>query len=177
MKSSNRLFLLFTATNLLVIGCLALLNSFLCPWGIFLYLPGLFLLPHYQLLDPYRSLISILMTGFVLDYFFNHLPGFHAFTLGLIYLISKEYFHLSKQSSKEIVVFQLIANFGISLIWFCQCGFNQSTIGDWQLIRFLPDLIISSLVLIPVSVWQTSLSNSLLYHYEPSAGQTISISK
>jgi len=177
MKSSNRLFLLFTSTNFLVIGCLALLNSFLCPWGVFLYLPGLFLLPHYQLLDPYRSLISILLTGFVLDFMFNHLLGFHAFILGLIYLISKAYFHLSKQSSKEIIAFQLIVNFSISLIWFFQCGFIRSTIGDWELIRFLTDLFVSSLVLIPVSAWQTSLSNSLLYHFEPSAGQAISISK
>jgi hypothetical protein len=177
MHSSNRLFLLFTSTNLVVIGCVALLNSFLSPWGIFLYLPGLFLLPHYQLLDPYRSLVSILISGFALDHLFNHLLGFHAFILGFIYLISKEYFHLGKQSSKEIVAFQLLANFGIALIWFFQCGFSQSIIGEWQLIRFLPDLIVSSLVLIPVSAWQTSLGRSILYHFEPSEGQTLSVSK
>jgi hypothetical protein len=172
MHSSNRLFLLFTSTNLVVIGCVALLNSFLSPWGIFLYLPGLFVLPHYQLLDPYRSLVSILVSDL-----FNHLFGFHAFILGFIYLISKEYFHLGKQSSKEIVAFQILANFVIALIWFFQCGFSQSTIGDWELIRFLPDLIVSSLVLIPVSAWQTSLGHSILHHFEPSESQALTVSK
>ena len=168
MKSSNRLLLLITVSNLILIWCIALLNSVIGPWGLFLYLPGLFLLPHYQLLDPYRVLSSLILTGLFIDLFFNHFLGVHAVLLGLIFHLSKEFFHLGKQSSKQIILFQGIANFLMAFLWFLLCEFENLYSATWSVGRFLSDIIISTFVLIPISFWHTHFCNQLIQRFEPS---------
>ena len=152
---------LITAFNLLLVGCITLLNSVFGPWGVFLYLPGLFFLPHYQLLDSYRSLLSLLLTGFLLDHCFNHPFGFHAFFLGLIYLLTKDFFHLGKQIFKQIIVYQICANSLLAFLWFLFSG--------WGIVRFLSDLFFSTLLIIPLSLWHSSLCNLLTQQASPSS--------
>jgi hypothetical protein len=168
VKSLNRLFIIITTSNFILIGCIALLNSILGPWGVFLYLSGLFFLPHYQLLDAYRSLLSLLLTGFLIDHLFNYPLGFHAFLLGLIFHVSREFFHLGKQSPKQIFVYQGFANFILALLWFLFGLFANSDTSSWTIFRFLSDLLFSTVFLIPLSFWYVKFCDTLLHHIEPS---------
>ncbi len=177
MKFPNRLCILITTANFILIWCITLLNSTLNPWGIFLYLPGLFFLPHYQLLDSYRSLISLGLSGFFLDNLLNHGFGFHAFFLGFVYLLSKEFFHFGKQGPKEIIIFQGITNFLLSITWLICCGFFHSNYSNWDLSRFLPDILISTLILIPVSIWYAEFCNKIMHYFIPLHRQSFTFSK
>ena len=159
MNKQNRFLALITAINLLLVICIALLNSVFGPLGFFLYLPGLFFLPHYQLLDSYRTLVSLLFTGFILDHFFNHTFGFHAFFLGLIYLLTKDFFHIGKQSFNQIVVYQVCSNSLLAFLWFLS--------SDWAIQRFFSDLFISTILIIPLSFWHSSLCNFLAQKSNP----------
>ena len=161
MNNPNQFLVLVTALNLLLVGCIALINSVLGPLGVFLYLPGLFFHPHYQILDSYRNLLSLIVTGFILDHSFNHPFGFHAFFLGLIYLLTKDFFHLGKQIFKHLIVYQICTNSLLAFLWFLFSG--------WGGVRFLSDLFFSTLLIIPISLWHSSLCNLLTPRAIPSS--------
>ena len=109
MNNPNRFLVLITALNLLLVGCITLLNSVFGPWGVFLYLPGLFffLIINYLILTV---VCSPFFNRFSFRSLFQHPFGFHAFFLGLIYLLTKDFFHLGKQIFKQIIVYQICAN-------------------------------------------------------------------
>ena len=113
----NRIFGVLIFSNLIFIVTLSLFNSVIGKWGFYLYLPGLFLIPHYQLLGLNRSLPALFLSGLTFDHFFNHTLGFHAFAMCLIFLIAREFLHLGKQSSVQITIFQLIANLIMAILW------------------------------------------------------------
>ena len=177
MKSQNRFLVIITVSNLLLIWCISLLNSILSPWGFFLHMPGIFFLPHYQLLDSNRSLISLALSGFAFDHFFNHSFGFHSFSLGLIFLISRGFFHIGKQSKKEIIIFQVVTNFVISLMWVVFLEIGNFTISSWEITRFFSDILFSTIFIIPISFWYLQFCSRIVNHFEPSLRQILTVPK
>lgn len=167
MNAPNRFLILLTASNFILIGCIALLNSVLGPWGIFLFLGGLFFLPHYQLLDPYRALLSLLLSGFWIDHSFNYTLGFHAFFLGLIFHFAREFFNLGKQDRPKIILYQGFANFVLAFLWFLLADLGSSKSSTWMVSRFLSDFLVSTIFLIPISLWYTKFCDVLLEGVEP----------
>jgi len=163
MKVENRVFLSLTLSNLILLYCVAFLNSVISPWGICLYLPGLFFLPHFRWIDPYRGMVSLLICGFLWDHFFSHTIGFHAFLLSFLFLTFKGILHTGKQTPQQVYIFQLIINLGLALSWFVACNLIPSGLGGWHIGRFLADLILSSLMLIPVSIWHTQFSSKMIH--------------
>ena len=177
MNKSNLYLLLLTGSNFFVIWCVALLNSLFNPWGIFVYLPGLLIIPQYQLLDSYRGVVSLLLSGFLWDHFFNHTLGFHAFLFGLIFLISREFIRSGKQNPKFIILYQQTTNFILAVLWFLLCGLDNPENGNWYLSRLMSDILISALLLIPISYWYIKFCNELVYRFEPSLRRIITPSK
>jgi len=162
MEASTRILFLLTAANLLLLWCIALLNSVINPWGFFLYLPGLFFIPHLQLIDSYRGIFCLLICGFFQDHFLGHIFGFHGFCLPFLYLIFKEFFHLGKQTSQQIIIFQLMINFGMTMAWTITCSYLSNYPNPWIVSKFLADLLVSSLILIPLSLWHTQFCSKLI---------------
>ena len=165
MKARNLFLLLITSSNLILILCISLLNSFLGTWGVFLFLPGLFFLPHYQLLDSYRCIFCLLVSGFLVDHFFNYVFGFHAFLFAVIYFVSKEFFHIGKQSFKQILIYQLSANLILALVWLVYTSTLVIDYSAWDLRRFFSDFLISSILLVPLSLWYSQFCNQVLQRF------------
>jgi hypothetical protein len=160
--ASNRLFGALILANLIFIVTLSLFNSVIGKWGFFLYLPGLLFIPHYQLLGLNRSLPALFLSGLSFDLFFNHTLGFHAFAMCLIFLIAREILHLGKQSSMQITIFQLITNLIMAILWAMFCTSSQTSLASWTWTRFLIELPLSMVFLIPLSLWFSSFCNSLI---------------
>ena len=160
--ASNRLFGALILANLIFIVTLSLFNSVIGKWGFFLYLPGLLFIPHYQLLGLNRSLPALFLSGLSFDLFFNHTLGFHAFAMCLIFLIAREFLHLGKQSSMQITIFQLFTNLIMAILWAMFCTSSQTSLASWTWTRFLIELSLSMLFLIPLSLWFSSFCNSLI---------------
>ena len=162
MNNQNRILFSLTLANLVLIGCIALVNSFISPYGFFIYLPGLLCIPQYQWLDPYRGLISLLISGFLWDHFFCHTFGFHAFLLSLLFLLVRQFLHSGKQTRQQILYFHLAINFILAASWFLTSNLMQTGLGDWKIGRFFSDLLLSSIILIPISFWHTQFSTKLV---------------
>jgi hypothetical protein len=167
--ASNRLFGALILANLIFIVTLSLFNSVIGKWGFFLYLPGLLFIPHYQLLGLNRSLPALFLSGLSFDLFFNHTLGFHAFAMCLIFLIAREFLHLGKQSSIQITIFQLIANLIMAILWAILCTSFQPSLASWTWTRFLIELPLSMVFLIPLSLWFSSFCNSLIMGIKPTS--------
>ena len=167
--ASNRLFGAFILANLIFIVTLSLFNSVIGKWGFFLYLPGLLFIPHYQLLGLNRSLPALFLSGLSFDLFFNHTLGFHAFAMCLIFLIAREFLHLGKQSSMQITIFQLFTNLIMAILWAMFCTSSQTSLASWTWTRFLIELPLSMVFLIPLSLWFSSFCNSLIMGIKPTS--------
>jgi hypothetical protein len=85
----------------------------------------------------------------------------------LIFLIAREFLHLGKQSSVQITIFQLIANLIMAILWAIFCTLFQSLLAPWTWARFLIELSLSMLFLIPLSLWFSSFCNSLIMGIKP----------
>jgi hypothetical protein len=162
MNTQNRILLSLTLSNLVLIGCIALVNSVINPYGFFLYLPGLLCIPQYQWIDPYRGLVSLLISGFIWDHFFTHTFGFHAFLLSFLFLLIRQLLHLGKQTKQQILYFHLVINIVLASAWFLTSNLFYIGLGDWNVGRFFSDLLLSSIILIPISFWHSQFSSKLV---------------
>jgi len=160
LKSRNQILCLLLLSNVIILFCIALVNDLTGYWGVFLYLPGVLFIPHYQVLNLGRSLTGLFITGLFYDHLFHHTFGFHAFIFCFIFLISKEFFHLGKQSFNQIVLFQALINLTMGAIWALSCFTQNSLLGVWPIQRFIIDILISTLLLIPISIWFTNFCDA-----------------
>jgi len=165
--SLNRISCVLVLANLILILALALINSSISQWGFFFYLPGLFFLPHYQILEVNRSLPAIFISGLCFDHFFNHTLGFHAFAMCLLFLIAREFLHLGKQSPIQITIFQALTNLILAIGWGLFCAFFESNLSNWNWERFLIEVPLSLLFLIPLSLWFPNFCTSLINRVFP----------
>ena len=162
MKAQNRILFSLTLSNLVLIGCIALVNSFINPYGFFIYLPGLLYVHLYHWIDPYRGLISLLICGFMWDHFFFHTFGFHAFLLSLLFLLIRQFLHSAKQTRQQILYLHIGINSVLAVAWFLTTHLMQTEFGTWKIGRFFSDLFLSSIIIIPISFWHTQFSSKLI---------------
>ena len=141
-------------------------------WGVFLYFPGIFFIPHYQRINTVRSFSVLFLTGLFYDHLFHHTFGFHAFIFSALYLIAKEFLHLEKKSSVQTLFFQVTLNLVIAVIWASFCLIQSSSSGIWPFSRFIFDCLLSTLLIVPISMWFMNFCSALIDRIEHSETST-----
>ena len=91
MKSQNSRFCIVILINLLLISLIALINSRISAWGVFLYLPGLFIILSSNILGAKNGIVASIITGINLDTLLHTPLGFHAILLSFIFLLVREW--------------------------------------------------------------------------------------
>ena len=145
--------------NQIVLHLNGLINHCVSFFGIFLYLPALFLFTASIHLDPTRNKIVIILTGISLDHIYNTPLGFHVFSLLLCSFVLK----LTMQSktydnTSRPYIIQLIINFLISCGLFLLSYLSHFRMGSWDATRFMVDVSISSLLFFVLCPWFSKLS-------------------
>lgn len=149
MISHFSTYLVFFAT-LLFFSVLAFIistmNSTLGQFGLFLFIPAIFLITP-SILSKKLSFPLIIFNGIILDYY-NMLPlGLSVFLLLLGYILIKKNFHLSEASGFMNSTPLLIAiNFFLCITLFSVTKLDFFALSSWQLFRFLTDSLVSSIV-------------------------------
>ena len=158
-QSSLILLLLgFTFTILL-----ALLNSAITRFGIFIYIPSILLFPMVVHLDRLRGSFVIFSLGIIMDTQLKMPLGFNSFSLMSFFLIAKDWFHSNeKDNASRPTFFVVSANAAMFTIWFIICSIKPQYFGNWEHKTFLWNLLISSLCLILISKWFFDISLILL---------------
>ena len=158
-QSSLILLLLgFTFTILL-----ALLNSAITRFGIFIYIPSILLFPMVVHLDRLRGSFVIFSLGIIMDTQLKMPLGFNSFSLMFFFLIAKDWFHSNeKDNASRPTFFVVLANAAMFTIWYIICTIKQKYFGIWGHKTFLWNLLISSLCLILISKWFFDISLILL---------------
>ena len=163
MKNKNSMFIIVLVVNLLIICLLTLVNSRLSRWGIFLYLPGLFFYISCVFLDRTRGMIVCGITGLFLDVLFITPLGLHALLLPLFHIFGKEWLRsIANHRVWRLVIFQLIVNLIFIIIWFILLSFEDKFVIKWHLSRFSLDLLLSSVVIIPLSFCISQFTDQLI---------------
>lgn len=158
MGKPNRILLALLFTNGILVWGLALINSSISTYGIFLYLPGLLIIPALYFLDPVRAIPCLFLSGLVFDNSFETTFGFHAFSLSLAYLTCREIFRFGKKHySLGPLSLQMIANLAIGTVWGIFVSIHSSELGTWGLSRMLLDLMLSCLFMYPLGIWYPQL--------------------
>ena len=149
MISHFSTYLVFFATLLffsVLIFIICTINSTLGQFGLFLFIPAVFLITP-SILSKKLSFPLIIFNGIILDYY-NMLPlGLSVFLLILCYILIQENLHLSKASGFMNSTPLLIAlNCFLCVALFTVTKFDFFALSSWQLFRFLTDSLASSIV-------------------------------
>jgi len=153
--------------NQIILHLNGLINHSVSSFGIFLYLPALFLFPASIHLDPTRCKIVIILTGISLDHIYNTPLGFHVFSLLFCSLVLK----LTLQSktydnTSRPYIIQLIINFLISCGLFLLLYISHFKLGSWDASRFMVDVSISSLLFFVLCPWFSKLNSQSLLIFD-----------
>ena len=145
------IFATFLVFNLITIMVTSV-NSTLSQFGVYLYVPAIFLIaPSY--LSKGSSIIVIFINGLFLDYHCNLPLGFNVFLFLFVFLSTLDRFNLSAVDSNYIDKrsLLLIINTLFFIILFLLIKFKVFTLSDWILSRFFVDLLLSSIVILFIS--------------------------
>tara|TARA_Y100001978_G_scaffold173000_1_gene163646 strand:+ start:847 stop:1380 length:534 start_codon:yes stop_codon:yes gene_type:complete len=163
MERQNRSVLLIFGTNLLVLTLLGYVNSRLGGYGFFLYAPGLFFLPGALYLDNLRGMPLAFLTGLMLDQMVESSFGFHAFVLCLLHLLGSKWVRGSNyRKALSPIFFQVSVNLFFFVAWLLWIKIFGDEFLDWTMGRWLGDLVVSSLILVPLAIWMPQLCRKLL---------------
>lgn len=145
------IFATFLVFNLITIMVTSV-NSTLSQFGVYLYVPAIFLIaPSY--LSKGSSIIVIFINGLFLDYHCNLPLGFNVFLFLFVFLSTLDRFNLSAVDSNYIDKrsLLLIINTLFFIILFLLIKFKVFTLSEWILSRFFVDLLLSSIVILFIS--------------------------
>jgi hypothetical protein len=163
MKNENSKLIIILILNLFIICLLTLVNSRLSQWGIFLYLPGLFFFLTCIFLDNLRGMIVCGITGLFLDVLFLTPLGLHGLLLPLFHIIGKEWLKSNPNYRPwRSVIFQFSVNLILIVIWSILLLFENESVMKFKLSRFLSDLLISSIIIIPLSFYVSQFAGKLI---------------
>lgn len=164
MKSQNSRFCIVILVNILIISLIALINSRLSVWGVFLYLPGLFVILSSNILDAKNGIVASIITGIHLDTLLHTPLGFHAILLVFIFLLVREWQenHRVFRTWRPILL-QIIINVIFFFIWYFWLLINPPFAMRWEFSRFLSDMTISTLIMIPLGFWMTQLTEIFIH--------------
>lgn len=150
--------------NITIITILTLINSKLTIWGLFLYLPGILFFSACKFLDFTNGMIISGISGFAIDNILETPFGYHGILLPLFFIIGKNWLESTVNNKPwRPVIFQLLVNIILYSIWFLWVKLDKSLSMNWPISRFFIDLIISSLLIIPLSFWIFDLTKIFVY--------------
>ena len=154
MKNRNITFFILLLINIFVLSLISLVNSELSRWGISMFLPGLFFLSSSILLNWWQSILGCTIVGLFLDSVYNTPFGFLGFTLPLLCLAGKRWLNnTSNNRPWRSVLFQVIMNIGTGFFLFVLLFIQDSSFNNLNINRLITDLILSSIILIPLCFW------------------------
>jgi cell shape-determining protein MreD len=137
-----------------LISLITIVNSKLASWGLFLYLPGMFFLSTSIFFNSSKAFIICLITGLFMDVILITPFGYHGIVLPTLQILSKEWLKYNGNNNAfRYVCFQLISNILLTFILFLIFKFQKFQIIEWTFSRFSSDLILSTIVFIPLCFW------------------------
>jgi cell shape-determining protein MreD len=138
----------------ILISLITIVNSKLASWGLFLYLPGMFFLSTSIFFNSSKAFIICLITGLFMDVILITPFGYHGIVLPTLQILSKEWLKYNgNNNALRYVCFQLISNILLTFILFLIFKFQKFQIIEWTFSRFSSDLILSTIVFIPLCFW------------------------
>jgi hypothetical protein len=138
----------------ILISLITIVNSKLASWGLFLYLPGMFFLSTSIFFNSSKAFIICLITGLFMDVILITPFGYHGIVLPTLQILSKEWLKYNGNNNAfRYVCFQLISNILLTFILFLIFKFQKFQIIEWTFSRFSSDLILSTIVFIPLCFW------------------------
>ena len=163
MKRKNSKLIILLIINIIMIALLGLINSTLSKWGIFLYLPGVFFFFSCICLDMTRGMIACVITGLFLDLLYNSYYGYFGFTLALFHIFGKEWLRSTINNKPwRPVLFQWGANTILGILWYLILLIENQRGMYWETTRFISDIVISSIIIIPISFWVTKFNEKIM---------------
>ena len=149
--------------NISTFTLLTFINSEISRYGLFLYLPGLFFLNSSIYLNQIPGIIVCTITGLYLDVTYSTPFGLHAILLSLSYLIGSNWLKQNTNTKPwRIVLFQCIVNIFINIICFIILLSKKDPGVNWTVSRFLIDLVIAALVMIPLASWKMEMNRVII---------------
>jgi cell shape-determining protein MreD len=146
----------------ILISLITIVNSKLASWGLFLYLPGMFFLSTSIFFNSSKAFIICLITGLFMDVILITPFGYHGIVLPTLQILSKEWLKYNGNNNAfRYVCFQLISNILLTFILFLIFKFQKFQIIEWTFSRFSSDLILSTIVFIPLCFWFQDLVTRL----------------
>jgi|TARA_B110000467_G_C18188819_1_gene404845 rod shape-determining protein MreD len=163
MKRKNSKLIILLIINIVMIVLLGLINSTLSKWGVFLYLPGVFFFFSCICLDTTRGMIACVITGLFLDVLYNTYFGYFGFTLALFHIFGKEWLRSTTNNKPwRPVLFQWGANTILGILWYLILLIENQRGMYWETTRFISDIVISSIIIIPISFWVTKFNEQII---------------
>lgn len=163
MKRKNSKLIILLFVNFIMISLLGLINSKLSRWGIFLYLPGVFFFFSCISLDTTRGIIACVITGLFLDVLYNTYFGYFGLTLALFHIFGKEWLQSTINNKPwRPVLFQWGANTILGILWYLILLFENQLGMHWQTTRFISDIVVSTIIIIPISFWVTKFNEQIM---------------
>jgi hypothetical protein len=154
MKKQNINAIYILLINISTITLLTLINAKLATLGLFLYLPGIFFFNACKFINLNKGILISGFGGFVLDQILETPFGFHGILLPFFLIICRKWLETTVSNKPwRPVIFQLLVNIIFHTIWFSWVTLDRSLEMNWSTSRFCIDLILSSLILIPLSFW------------------------
>ncbi|MBP52168.1 MAG: hypothetical protein CMI27_03375 [Opitutae bacterium] len=160
MISTNLSPILVLLVNIFLINLLALVNSTLSSFGVFLSISGVFFYSTIILLNGFQAKLVLFITGLFLDVQMQTLFGFHAFALLFFHVITTEWYFRSKNS--EFIRPGLIEIFCNSILMISWAILTVLIFEGFDTLRFFTDFCLSTLLLIPICKWNLKLISDLL---------------
>jgi rod shape-determining protein MreD len=163
MRDTYIYLFIILAINIATFTLLTIINSEICRYGIFLYLPGLFFFNSCIYLNQVPGIIVCIITGLYLDVIYTTPFGLHALLLALSYLIGRNWTKKNTNTKPwRFVLFQCLFNFLLIIICFVILKSRDDLGFNWSVSRFLIDLIISSSVIIPLAFWKIEINRIII---------------
>ena len=163
MRDTYIYLIVILVTNISTFTLLTIINSEIYKYGFFLFLPGLFLFNSCIYLNQIPGIIVCTITGLYLDVTYQTPFGLNALLLSLFYLIGRNWTKQNKNTKPwRLALFQCIANIFINLICFIIALSKKDLSLNWTASRFLIDLVISALVMIPLAYWKIEINRVVI---------------
>jgi rod shape-determining protein MreD len=103
------------------------------------------------------------ITGLFLDVLLTTPLGLHGLSLPLFHILGKQWLRsIANHRLWRPVIFQFITNLIFIIIWYILLLFENQLIMKWYLARFVLDLLLSSIIIIPLSFWLTQFTGLII---------------
>jgi len=163
MGSQNLFATVLCLSHIFILFLGGLINEACGSVGVVFYFPALFVFPTSLLLDSRRALPVLFLTGLAFDHSFGTAFGLNAIGSCFLYFITAQLFHSGQKSAPiRPATFQIACNVVLTMVWFIALKIGIQPHGDWTFLRFVLDLLCSTVLLIPLVHWYPVFCSCLL---------------